>query len=242
MGVEDECVPGYNNPPIAEAVISIEYDTLSSDRLVDLKRFAKEVGAQYPDQHSRLQHQTQIQIGATVGAVATQIEDGVTCISTDRKRIAQFALSSVAFSRLAPYGSWGEFEQQVKPLWERFREGFVVTPRALGVRYINRIEIPSGHPMERYIRSYPEVSSDLPQSIHRYFMRIEIPIDDGVLVMQQGFLPSSSPDLYAILLDNYLRYDVPELQDVWPLVLRARLEKNRIFEACITDNYRERLG
>lgn len=100
--------------------------------------------------------------------------------------------------------------------------------------------------MEYYLRTYPEVSRDLPQLIGPYFMKLEIPMVDSVgepvLTVQQGFVQSSNPETYAILLDNDLRYKVQSSAEVWDLAQDARREKNRIFEACITDQFRERLN
>lgn len=235
----------YRNPPIVEAAISIEYEGLPADRLSELQAFASKLLNEYPDQKPRFQQQAQFQFGSTPRYESTQFEDGIVCASLDTKRFAQFALSSVAFSRLAPYKSWEDFEQQARPIWERFQRVFAVKPTTLGLRYINRIEIPAGRPMEEYVRTFPEVSHDLPQLIGPFFMRIEVPmlgsVGEPTLILQQGTVPSSSPELYAILLDNDLRY-AAVADDVWNLALEGRNQKNRIFEACITDRLRERLN
>lgn len=232
----------YTNPPIVEAAISVGYPPVDVARLPEMRDFAAALKSEYPHQSPRLQHQAQLQFGQTVGYTSSQHEDGVICASEDRRRFAQFSLTAVIFSRLAPYGSWEDFEHQARPLWERFYEAFSVQPSSLAVRYINRIEIPTGEPMENYLRTFPEISRDLPQMIGRYFMRIEMPIEDAVLVMQQGFVPASSPELYGILLDNDLRYEVSTAESLWQMALKARSAKDQIFEACITDKLRERFN
>jgi uncharacterized protein (TIGR04255 family) len=236
----------YRNPPIVEAAISVEFAALPVERLPEIKAFASNLGDEYPSQTPRFQQQAQFELGPVVRYASTQHEDGVVCASQDGKRFAQFTLSSVAFSRLAPYGSWEDFELQARPVWESFRKTFRIKAVTLGLRYINRIEIPTGDVMEHYLRTYPEVSHDLPQLIGPYFMRLEIPMvkstGEPTLVLQQGFVKASSSELYAILLDNDLRYNAQDADDIWRLAQTARQEKNRIFEACITDNLRERLN
>lgn len=237
---------GYRNPPIVEAAIAIEYESLPQDRLSAIRKFAATISNDYPEQSARFQQEAQFQFGPVAAYASTQHEDGVVCASRDRKRFAQLALGSSVFSRLAPYGGWDEFERQAKPLWERFERALDVSPTILGVRYINRIEIPTEAPMEKFLRTYPEISRDLPQLIGPYFMKVEIPLESAaggpMLTLQQGFVQSSSPSVYAILLDNDLRYPISSGTHVWDLLRLARIEKNRIFEACITDDLRRRLN
>lgn len=231
----------YANPPIVEAIVSIEYDALQSSALDDLRRFGSHIQDQYPNQASMFFGAAQIAFGPTsAGTSHHQQENGVHCATSDQKRQVQLTLNSLTVRRLAPYGSWAEFEQQIHPIWDAFAAAIPIQPRVVGVRYINRIDIPLNIPMERYLRTYPEISRDLPQVIGPFFLKLNIPIDDYEVTIQQGFVAPSSPGEYAVLLDDDLRFAVSGTDAVWTTVLRAHEEKNRIFEACITDDLRER--
>jgi len=241
-GPANQPMLGYRNPPIAEAVIAMDYDPLPHQFAEKLVSFADNLRKSYPEQSPRYRQEAQVQFGLTTESSSKRYQDGVICYSEDRKQIAQFSLTAAIFSRLAPYGKWEDFEQQARPLWEQFARRFDVLAKTLGVRYVNRIEIPTGEAIETYLRTYPEVSRALPQLLNQYFLRMELPVPRGVLTMQQGFVPASKPNLTAILLDNDLRYTLSPSEDVWQVAQFARAEKNRIFEACITNELRVRLN
>jgi len=243
---EGSSAPRYRNPPIVEAAISIEFQALADDILPSLRAFCATLKTAYPEQSARFQQEARLQFGKTVAYESQPHEDGTVCISSDRKRFAQISLSGLAFSRLAPYGSWADFESQVRPLWESFANTFAVQPSIVSLRYINKIDIPLDMKMEAFLRTYPEISHDLPQLIGPYFMRVQVPmvnrVGEPMLIMQQGFVQPTSANHYGILLDNELRYEVQSAADVWPKALLGRKEKNLVFEACITDELRERLS
>jgi uncharacterized protein (TIGR04255 family) len=52
----------------------------------------------------------------------------------------------------------------------------------LVVRYINKIDIPLPvGDLKEYLRTFPEVSSDLPQGLSGYFLQLQIPQEDNEL-------------------------------------------------------------
>jgi uncharacterized protein (TIGR04255 family) len=127
-GVYDSATP-YRKPPIVEAAISVEYETLPTEFLSKIRKYSANLKMEYPEQNPRYKHEAILQFGNTVGYSSQQQEDGVVCASSDRKRVVQFSLSSVIISRLAPYGTWEDFEKQARPLWERFYKTVPIKPR-----------------------------------------------------------------------------------------------------------------
>lgn len=232
----------YSRAPIVEATLAIEVEPLAPDQLPKLDELARSISDRYPQRKPRIQSQFQISVAPAAGSGSSsmQFQDGFVCASADGKFVAQIALSGVTFSRLAPYTSWVDVGVPAKSLWRIYAQAFGAKPTVAAVRYINRIEIPIGEPMELYLRTYPEISRALPQLINQYYMRLELPLEKGVAVVQQTFVPSSHETLSAILLDNDLRFPVAG-SDVWELISVAHDEKNRLFEASITDALRERI-
>jgi uncharacterized protein (TIGR04255 family) len=115
----------------------------------------------------------------------------------------------------------------------------------LAVRYINRLDIPLPvSDLNNYLRTFPEVSSDLPQGLSGYFMQLQIPQEKlaTMLVLNQALVPSPTPDFISILLDLdlFLERDIPKDGiELWEVVEQMHEQKNKAFEACITEHTRE---
>ena len=233
----------YANPPILEAIVGIEFDLLTDDPLATVKAFARTLVAGYPQQLATLTGTAQIAFGSQVGSMSQQAETGVASVSADGRSVLELTIKGMTFKRLAPYTSWPEFSTHAREVWDRFIDQVEIQPQMIGLRYINRIDIPIDIPMEELIRTYPEISRDLPQLMSQYFMRIEVPLGEHALaIIQQGFTPAVTQNEYAVLLDIDIRLPVAQTAHVWDRVEIGRTEKNRVFEACITDRLRERFG
>jgi len=91
---------------------------------------------------------------------------GVRFQSADSKNIAQFNRDGFVFSRLDPYENWHSFFNAGKSLWSVFKDiAAPVTIDRIGLRFINRIELPHGElNIERYLKNAPvaPVNLDLP--------------------------------------------------------------------------------
>jgi len=224
-------------------MVGVEFDVLCAEPLGRIRDFASTLSSEYPQQTPTHLGTAQIAFGQRVGAISEQKEIGVSSVSPDRRSVVEVTISNLAFKWLAPYTSWDEFSKHAFGIWKGFIEAIDIRPKTVGVRYVNRIDIPLGIPMEEFLRTYVEVSHDLPQLLNQYYMRVEIPLErGGIAIIQQGFLPSETPDEYAVLLDNDVRLPVADLSQVWDTIEFGRREKNRLFEACITERLRERFG
>ena len=232
----------YQRAPIVEAIINLAIEPLSQSALAMLEKLGPDAG--YGLKSPRIQFSGQITIGPQTGASAAQSIDGYLFRSPDGQYVLQATLGGITLSRLPPYDRWEPFRNEARRLWGLYVDALGKRPIShLGVRYINQIELPAGVPMEQYLATYPEISRDTSQKISNYFMRVEIPLTDpeGALVIQQGLLPSTSPDKAKILLDDDLRFGVPRDSDAWALLEEARIMKNRVFEACLLPEAKELL-
>lgn len=161
---------------------------------------------------------------------------------TNDKQILQIRPSIFTFNRLAPYGSWAEFSNEAKSLWNVFR--IATNPETISrvaVRYINRIDIPLPiTDLKEYLRTYPEVSPDMGQALSGYFMRLESPQPDisANLVLHQAMIPPPSENVVSVLLDIdlYRDKDLPiEESKLWTLLESLRNKKNEIFKSCLNE-------
>ena len=152
------------------------------------------------------------------------------------------------FSQLAPYDHWEVFREQALRAWNHY-EATLCPQRIVrvGVRYINRIEIPvapSGHiDLDQYFRTGPKVAPELPQVMKTYFLRLELPMADpnSILIITQTAVPPTKPGFLATLLDlDAVMQNLDFNSDAaWKTIDELREHKNQAFEACITDLTRE---
>ncbi|PHJ63603.1 hypothetical protein VF14_12290 [Nostoc linckia z18] len=236
----------YSRAPITEALIDIQVQLPEEVKLDVLAQVYSSIQTEYPKREEMLVFQGQMIAGASVGATASQSQIGYRTFSNDQKQILQVRLDGFTFSRLAPYDCWETFRDEAKRLWSIYQS--LANPAAitrLAVRYINRLDIPLPvSDLNNYLRTFPEVSSDLPQGLSGYFMQLQIPQEKlaTMLVLNQALVPPPTPDFISILLDLdlFLERDIPKDGiELWEVVEQMHEQKNKAFEACITEHTRE---
>ena len=168
-------------------------------------------------------------------------------ISSDEKQVFQARLNGFSFSRLAPYEKWDPVEAEALRLWRAYsRVAKPQTINRIALRYINRIPLPMDEPVDlpQYLRTFPEISSDLPQGVDDYLIQMAIPLPDysAMLTMIQttikqpdGFFLVLDIDVARLVEEPYSASTEPVISD-WLSELRRA--KNEVFEASITNKTR----
>lgn len=234
----------YDRAPIKEAIVDIQIERPPSLTLASLE------GAPpgYGQRQMLMMGQVRIPLGAgQVTPTAKQDQMGYRFVSGDGKHVAQFRVDGFTFSRLAPYQTWQQLQSEAKLLWEAYRRWIVgqLTVVRVGLRYVNQLDLPLPvRDFRDFIRSYPEISSDLPQQLAGFFMQLQVPQEDidAMLVINEAMVPPPSPGLVSIVLDIDVFRQGLKLEssdDVWDVLEVLRLRKNLVFEGCITNNARE---
>ncbi len=149
-------------------------------------------------------------------------------------------------SRTRAYTEWSDFIDEVEQFWMPYKER--VKPErvvGLGVRYINRIDVPGIQvEFKDYLRTSVDVSPYLPQSVSGLFMQIEVPLPhhDASVGITSAMLPPAKPKHVSLLLDIDAKsqIDLSVAHSSFDKDLRSKLDtlrdaKNYVFEACITD-------
>ena len=117
----------------------------------------------------------------------------------------------------------------------------------IGVRFINRIDIPAtnnlGIDLDVYFHVAPRVPPELPQVMSTYFVRLAVPFESpgGVLILTLTAIPPPATGLVSALLDiDAVVQDIQmDALTAWRTVNDLRDVKNAAFEASITDAARE---
>jgi uncharacterized protein (TIGR04255 family) len=168
--------PRLSRAPIAEAVIEMraraevqwEESTIRG-RLTPLLP-----GYQKIESQSAFEHEMQFGPGQdTVQRHRDLGWRGLRCESADHLHIAQFNRDGFVFSRLRPYDHWEQFQGEAMRLWRIYQD--LSSPsgiQRLGLRFINRIELPvDGPPPDDYLRMPSEVLAGMPLSRVGFFHR-----------------------------------------------------------------------
>ena len=92
---------------------------------------------------------------------STEVAEGHRRSSQDMTELALALPNSLVFSQLAPYPSWATFSDRFRRDWKLLKKtlGYREIKR-IGVRYINRIDIPVTGPLvqhEQYLNVFPQV-------------------------------------------------------------------------------------
>jgi len=168
--------PRLSRAPIAEAVIEMraraevqwEESTIRG-RLTPLLP-----GYQKIESQSEFEHEMQFGPGQdTVQRHRDLGWRGLRCESADHLHIAQFNRDGFVFSRLRPYDHWEQFQCEAMRLWRIYQD--LSSPsgiQRLGLRFINRIELPvDGPPPDDYLLMPSEVLAGMPLSRVGFFHR-----------------------------------------------------------------------
>ena len=238
----------YAHAPITEAVIAFHCEESNESTLGDILQVAAQLKDDYPKRSDVAQVQFRLDTAVPQSSNAGRETIGYKIASGDEKSIAALTPSTFTFSRLAPYDRWETFRDEARRVWSAYAS--FCHPRTVtrvGVRYINRVDIPDPHgagvDLDVYFRTAPRIASELPQAMKAYFFRVELPIQrpNGIVIITETGVPPAAPNVVSAILDIDAVVQNVQLgvEDAWGAVEQLRNEKNAVFEACITDATRE---
>jgi uncharacterized protein (TIGR04255 family) len=136
----------YPNPPIQEAICEIHFDLPQPLAKVQLESLMPSWSTDYPDQSFIEERGITIQVGAN-GVQTTDRDDlghRLICKSFDGKRLVQVSGQFLAVNQLRPYPGWEEgFRDAISNRAAELQTALGnMAFRRIGLRYINRIDIP----------------------------------------------------------------------------------------------------
>ena len=235
--------------PIAEALISLHIAPLLNERLPAFQAAAIEIREEYPYSESLAQLEFGFQV--TVGSgVQTSHRDeplGLRLTSRDKRQIAVFKRDGFVFSRLPPYERWDSFRSEARRLWDIYR-GRVGPVKVLrfGLRYINKLHIPFGQEVDKYLNLCPQIPNNpdgTPMVMNSSYLRVDTILKEpaGQLIIQQASLPPEKEGYASLSLDFDLQFANQQTDDqhVWLILEAARRVKNQLFVDSLKPTYLE---
>jgi uncharacterized protein (TIGR04255 family) len=241
--------PSYKHAPITEAVIEIKIDS-SLDQAAVEKASAK-FRTHYP-QDQRIENVTiALHLEAKTGSnpktrVARDIDIGYRRSSLDLTQLLVLFPSSLMVSQLAPYPGWDQFYRRFCRDWKIWKKAVrFKTISRIGVRYINRIDIPvleRNVEHEAYLNVYPKLP-DIITQVGAYAVQAISSFDDigCKLTLNSAVVPAPILDHASFIIDQDIAREIDPPQSdkaIFQLLNEIRTKKNAVFEACVTDRAR----
>jgi uncharacterized protein (TIGR04255 family) len=152
-----ETFPNLPHAPIIEAVIDFRVNATAKWELAPLRAMLEEMLPDYPTVGIQNTWQTDIKIpfpGQPIQSEQRDIAVGLQFKS--EHQIATFHPEGFTFSRLKPYQNWEKLQDEAFRLWRiHQRIANPSTVQRIGLRYINRFEIPPDERIEDYLDPFP---------------------------------------------------------------------------------------
>ena len=234
----------FPKAPITEAILDIQVRFSSPVEMAHMEAFHDLIRASYPVKqgHTKWQGEIQLNEGSVAQAVRQQAR-GFLFRSADERRVVQARQDGFTFNWLKKYESWETLRNEARRQWEIYRDTF--RPEAvmrLGLRYVNRIEIPLPFTdFREYVKTTPEVAAGVPQGLSALFMRLEIPDEARGLmgIITETFqVPVDDgkrlPFIFDIDVVRQATFE-PNSPAIWEMFEKMREYKNEIFFYSMTE-------
>lgn len=235
----------YENPPLIEAVCEFQFEPSQPWDWTIPGLIYAEIKEEFP----KKKQQNVIEMEVRADQEITQsVKGGIArmqFLRGDERALVQVGPNLLAVSHLKPYPTWNKFQEMVINGLAVYRK--VASPKALrriGLRYINRLEIPQPQiKIEDYILAIPNIPEPVPQIFATWLQRVEVPFIDanGLMIIQSGLLKQDDPNSVVFVLDlDFVTLNVRKihLDNTIEWVTQAHDEIEKTFEACITDKTR----
>lgn len=241
----------YKNASIEEAVFDIRIDPALAIEGLELETLLyPKVSDCYPSKEtlSAFEMVGEFNEGALAKTHATNKGVfGFRAWDKKHKQACTFGLDGFSFSRLKPYGNWGDCFSEAMRLWEIYKIN--LNPRyakRVAVRFVNIIKTPPARfELGDYFNNPPRPPAGLPENLVEFLSRLRVKYEDNyyaaiILALQPIAQPA---DFVPILLDidafSEVPFDARDDKRVKKVFDRLHDIKNDIFEKSITDKTRE---
>lgn len=238
----------FEKAPIVEALLDIQVTFPSPVAPSRLESFHDAIRDRYPTKQNRTKWEGQIRVAELeVQQAVKRAAEGFMFRSEDSRRTVQVRQDGYTFNQLRPYDNWEALRDEAREHWERYRDVF--RPEAvthLGLRYINRIEIPVPFSdFREFVKTAPDIATGLSQGVRAFFMRLEIPDPTrGLIAIVTETIQPPTPDtkqlplIFDIDVVRSATFE-PSSPAIWETFEQMRDYKNEIFFNTMTERAKE---
>ncbi len=244
-----ESFPLLAKAPIVEAVIDIRARAETTWEEGAIAAKLKPNLPDYPEVQSQREYQQEFKIAPGVSPEATTLDlgwKGLRFDSQDKRHIAQFNRNGFVFSRLSPYEDWTQLESEALRLWKMYERAATPTLiQRIGVRFINRIELPRGEmEFEKYLTERPRspATLELPFTGFLHHDALVVPgypyAINIIKALQQPV--SAEKESFSLILDIDVYTVVESLpvaaEKITDRLAEMRWLKNKVFYGSVTEH------
>ncbi|MEQ8455544.1 MAG: TIGR04255 family protein [Sandaracinaceae bacterium] len=236
--------PHLETPPIVEALIDIQVE--AEPDLDALRGLHAGLKTDYPHLlEGRQEHVTVRRDGAATQFDHLQRQRGFAVASANHERLVQFRDDGFTFNWLGPYESWVSLRDEARRTFAVYFD--VIGPQAIsriGVRYVNRIEIPEGVELSTVTKLHAQVPPGLPQSVGGEMLRVLLKFEPRTIALVSSLVEAQpDPSGFACVLDIDVFQQKPlplDLEGVWERLEELREVKNKVFFRTLAADTLER--
>jgi len=238
----------YPTPPIMEALCELRFQPGQPWDWTVPGLFYGHVREDFPVKTQ--QNVMEMSMEAKGGEVVTPtVKGGIARMqfhSEDKLRQMGVGPDLLSVHVLRPYPGLEVFRQLIDRAFRVYQD--VAAPvgvKRIGVRYINRVDIPQDTiELADYFVEPPRIPESLPQAMNAFVSRIEVACDDNTrLLLTLASTDSGQPGLMSALLDLDVIFNAGDealpLDEALKKVEHLRGLERDAFEALITDKTRE---
>ena len=246
---------GYRNPPVIEALCEVYFSGASWDETLP-ERFFEEVKQNFPKMQERPKHKAEITLGES-GKASTEVQTLPSVfqfLTEEGHRIIQVSDNLLVVNQLHPYRHFEEWEDLFYKALDIYKK--LASPLKIdriGLRYINRFEIPvspgKAVSMADYFAIFPTVPHSLGKIHGPFLVQMQVSQNDDRHVLHIVFgtedVPQSEEGKQAFMLDIYdiASLDIePDKKELSTEIRLAHENVVKTFEDSITDTLRELYG
>lgn len=234
----------YQHPPIVEAVVDFRMVKPLDQKTISKLEAA--FAASYP-QLDKVQT-IQVDFNPKTGAVRKSAQVfGFKRLNNEATEVILTNDTGFTVAQLAPYTDWETFVGRVRRDWSIWKKkADFRTLSRIGVRFINRLDIPLHENTSMRPEDYITVGPNVPKAVNE-IGAFQSTISFGVehleanVTLRAGTAESPLLNHASIMLDIDIAKSeqVPlKEEDIFMYLDKVRLEKNKLFESCITDKMR----
>jgi len=236
----EETFPYLSRAPITEAVLEFRGDAgIEWGEEGVSQRFA-EVFADYPNHSPRNEFQSSVEVKE--GQVTSQNVEhlgwvGIEARDKEDTRVVRLMKNSFGFSHLSPYPGWESFLEDAWKGWERY-QAIAECERItrIGLRVINRIDLPDEGDLDAVLRVAPREPQGLPLPFTGFMHRDHLMVPGYPYAIQctRALKPPEPPAFpktgLLIDVDVSIKESLPVDKDVLTMHLtKMRWLKNKVF-------------
>lgn len=242
--MKTEC---FANPPINEAIFDIKLELPEGIDINIIESFYEKIKKDYPTKQVNNQGQVSFEMkpGEKPVINSTEGQNGFVYKSIDGTKIIQTRKDGFTFNKLKPYTNWSDFSKEAFYLWNNYVQIFHPAKiKRIALRYINLIELPIGiKSFKEYFSTVPEISSQLPQVLQEFFLRLVVPFNGTNAIITQTIDNSKLNDKfipYIFDIDVFKNVDLLSDDKTIPIYFEElRTIKNDIFIKSLTEKAKE---